>query len=166
MRPGLQQPSTSIASRPASGSRVRRVLPAAALALAATVPSVSPAAAAPAPFTTCADDGQFHVTAVDVTPRTLVPGKKVSISASGTFERRLTGGTYHAEVRYRGFDVLRRSGPLGELIALPAQPGPATMTAAMKVPRKAPEGSYELAIFVVDQANDTVTCLIIPLRVR
>lgn len=158
MRTDLRRPSTAAA---------RRALPAVAvLALAATVPSAGPAAAAPAPFTTCADHAHFRVTAVDVTPQPLVPGKKVSISASGTLEHRLTGGTYQAEVRYMGFRVLQRSGSVGELITLPAQAGPATMGAAqLKVPRDAPEGSYELQFSAVDQHNDTLTCLVVPFRV-
>lgn len=144
-----------------------RQLPAAAvLALAATVPAAIPAAAAPAPFTTCAPQGaHFQVSSVDITPQPLVPGKKVSISASGTLHEQLTGGTYQAEVRYMGVSVLQRSGSVGELIALPAPAGPATMGTKLKVPREAPEGSYELQFSAVDQNNATLTCLVVPFRV-
>lgn len=139
---------------------------AAVLALAATVPSASPAAAAPAPFTSCAPgDARFHVSSVDVTPQPLVPGKKVSIRATGTLHEKLTGGTYQAEVRYLGVSVLQRSGSIGQLIALPAAAGPATMKAKVKVPREAPEGSYELQFSAVDQNNATLTCLVVPFRV-
>lgn len=138
---------------------------AAVLALAAIVPSAMPAAAAPAPFTTCASGATFHVTSVDITPQPLVPGKKVSISASGTLHEQLTGGTYQAEVRYMGVSVLQRSGSVGELIALPAKAGPATMGTKLKVPREAPEGSYELQFSAVDQNNATLTCLVVPFRI-
>ena len=154
-------------SRRLSTAAARRALPAAAvLALAATVPLAGPAVAAPAPFTTCADHGHFRVTSVDVTPQPLVPGKKVSIRASGTLEEQLTGGTYQADIRYMGVSVLQRSGSIGELIALPAEPGPTTMGTRVKVPREAPEGSYELRFSAVDQNNATLTCLIVPFRVR
>lgn len=137
----------------------------AVLALAATVPLAGPAAAAPAPFSTCADQPHFRVESVDVTPQPLVPGKKVSISVKGTLDERLTAGTYAAEVRYMGVSVLQRSGPLGELITLPAGPGPATMGTSLKVPREAPEGSYELTVSAVDQQAATLTCLVVPFRV-
>jgi hypothetical protein len=168
VRRGLRQLSTARnGSRTASARATRRALPAAAvLALAATVPSATPAAAAPAPFTSCAPDAKFRVSSVDVTPQPLVAGKKVSISVSGTLDEKLTGGTYQADVRYMGFSVLQRSGSIGELTALPAGPGPTTMGASLKVPREAPEGSYELVVSALDQNNATLTCLIVPFRVR
>lgn len=163
MRTGVQQPVTSNRSRTASA---RRALPAAAaLALAAVVPSAMPAAAAPAPFTTCASGAHFRVDSVDITPQPLVPGKKVSISASGVLDERLTGGAYTADVRYMGVSVLDWSGPIGDLITLPAPAGPATMGASIKVPREAPEGSYELTFSAVDQNRAALTCLVIPFRV-
>lgn len=162
MRRGSRQPPKG-----RNGSRAVSARAAAAvLALAVIVPAASPAAAAPAPFTTCAPDARFQVSSVDVTPQPLVPGKKVSISASGTLDEQLTGGTYQADVRYMGVSVLQRSGSIGELIALPAGPGPATMGATLKVPREAPGGAYELAFSAVDQNNASLTCLIVPFRVR
>jgi hypothetical protein len=141
-------------------------LPAAALlALAAAVPSAGPAAAAPAPFTVCASDAMFQVRSVDIEPQPLVPGKKVTVKASGTLQEQLTGGSYSADLRYMGVSIQQLSGPVGQLITLPAQPGPATMGATVKVPKQTPQGSYELRFSAVDQNGSTLACLSVPFRV-
>lgn len=156
MRIGVQQ----------SAAAGRAVPAAVVLALAAVVPSAGPAMAAPAPFTNCADSGaHFRVDSVDITPQPLVPGKKVSISVRGLLDEQLTGGSYTADVRYMGVSVLDWTGPISDLITLPAPAGPATMAASMKVPREAPEGSYELRFAAVDQNSAALTCLVVPFRI-
>jgi hypothetical protein len=144
-----------------------RILPAVTVAaVLAAVPIAGPALASPAPFSTCASDGKFTVKSVDVEPQPLVPGKKVTVAVSGTLAERLTDGTYSADVRYRGFEVAQRSGSLRDVTPLPAGPGPVTVGATLDVPRRTPAGSYELRFSAADQNGATLTCLVVPFRVR
>lgn len=148
-------------------TRLSRAVPATAvLVLATVVPAAGPAAASPAAFTSCAPDATFHVTSVDIEPQPLVPGKKVVVQATGTLDERLTGGSYTANVSYMGVSVLQRSGSIGELIKLPAAPGPATVSEKLKVPKQAPSGSYELTFSATDQDGATLSCVTVPFRVR
>lgn len=143
-----------------------RILPVVTLAaLVAAGPVAGPAVASPAPFTTCTSEGKFAVKSVDVEPQPLAPGKKVSVAVSGTLAGRLTDGTYGADVRYRGIDVARQTGSLRDLTSLPAGPGPVTLSATLEVPKRTPEGSYELRFSAADQDGATLTCLTVPFRV-
>lgn len=158
--------SGPVEARPSPARIARRTLPAAVvLALAAVAPSAVPAAAAPVPFTTCATDATFQVSNVDVDPQPLVRGKRATFRADGTLLESLTGGSYVADFRYQGVSVLQRSGSIDQLIALPAQPGPATLEATAKVPRQAPQGSYELVFSASDQNGAAVTCLRVPFTI-
>lgn len=141
-----------------------RVVPAIAV-LAVALPVATPAQASPAPFTSCASDAKLQVTSVDIEPQPLVPGKKVTVRVSGTLSEQLTGGAYDADIRYMGVSVQHLSGSVGELITLPAQPGPVIVQRTMKVPNRAPSGSYELSVSATDQNGAPLTCLTVPFHV-
>ena len=64
-----------------------------------------------------------------------------------------------------GVEVWQQSGPLGDVVTLPASPGPTTVKKKVKVPREAPSGSYELTVRATDQNDADVTCLRIPFAV-
>ena len=134
-------------------------------ALVAAVPVAGPVVASPAPFTTCAADGRFTVTSVDVEPQPLVPGKEVTVAVSGTLAAQVTDGTYSVDVRYRRISVVRRTGSLRDVTSLPAGPGPITVGTTLTVPRRTPAGSYELRVDAADQDGATLTCLEVPFRV-
>ena len=143
-----------------------RTMPAVTLlVLGVAIAAATPVAASPAPFTSCAPQSTLQVNSVDIEPQPLVPGKKVTVRADGTLSERLTDGTYNADVRYMGVSVQQLSGSLGEVISLPAGPGPVTVQRKFKVPKQAPSGSYELTVSATDQNGATLTCLTVPFRV-
>lgn len=145
---------------------LRTLTAAAVLALAAVAPSALPAAAAPVPFTNCAAaQPMFQANSVDVEPQPLMPGKRATFRVDGSLVETLTGGSYVADVRYMGVSVLERSGSISELIALPAQPGPAAFKATERLPRNTPEGSYELIFNATDQNGAELTCVKVPFSV-
>jgi uncharacterized membrane protein len=153
---------------PADPRRLLALTGSAALVAAAiTVAAPAGRAAADAlPFTNCGTNSAARVSAVDVDPSPLQPGRNVDLTLRGSLSEKVTRGSYDVRVTYLGAPLLHTSGDLADVVHLPLPAGTFSLHKKVKVPSEAPSGKYNLTLTAADQHHDQLLCVRVPFEVR
>jgi hypothetical protein len=116
--------------------------------------------------TSCASSTDtFKVTALDVGPNPVAPGKPLNIKLSGNLTKQITNGaTVQVTVKF-GFikvfsstaDFCVTEGQNGH--PCPMRPGPLSLTSAQALPGIVPSGTYNLKLEWKNQDGSGITCV-------
>jgi hypothetical protein len=113
------------------------------------------------PFTNCGN-GDFVVTAVDVSPWPPAKGKDVKIIATGNLKSQVTAGNFEVDVSLLGITVLKKSGDLCKFspdVKCPTASGALTLSYTMNVPAIAPAGTYQISFKGTQQDAKSLFCV-------
>jgi hypothetical protein len=113
------------------------------------------------PYSLCSKTDKYHYTITSMTAVTWPPtkGNPVNITANGTLDETITGGTYSAKATYEGFPLPSSSGDLSTIKAVPWAAGVFEFDYVFPIPSSAPSGKYWAQLSGVDQSKSLLFCI-------
>lgn len=119
------------------------------------------------PLEYCNDPSSYllQIDHVDLTPNPPLPGKTLTIQATGTLNEKIEEGAYvNLEVKYGLITLVRQTADLCEQIVnvdleCPLEKGEMTLTKQVELPRQIPPGKYTVHADVYTKDDKHVTCL-------
>lgn len=123
------------------------------------------------PVTTYSDcsggKGVVLIKSIDASPYPFKAGVNTTITASGTLTKKITEGTYTAQVTVAGFPI-SKSGDLCTLsdkFTCPQGPGDMTLSQTFAIPSFVPSGTISIHLSAVDGQQNTLFCFDITVTV-
>jgi len=113
------------------------------------------------PYTLCSSTDKYHYTISSLTAVSWPPvaGKSVNVTANGTLDETVTGGTYAAKATYEGFPLGSESGEISSMKPVPWAAGVFSFDYVFPIPSAAPSGKYTATLSAVDQNKSTLFCI-------
>lgn len=122
---------------------------------------VACASAASVPFKSCGS-GSVTVKSVDISGD-LAPGSSITLAATGTASKAVTGGSFTLEIQFFGITVLTETGNICSSkyfhVSCPVAVGSVNAAGNIAIPSAAPAGSYTVQISAKDTSGDALFCV-------
>ncbi|GAB4818509.1 hypothetical protein N2152v2_005555 [Parachlorella kessleri] len=111
-------------------------------------------------------EGLIKVTGVTVQPERVEAGAPTAFVLETTSSATVSSGTLDVAVKYMGFHVYSKSGPICDAVPCPLEEGPQTLTFNQEMPSTAPPGSYTMVLKATSEEEDELFCVEIDFSVH